>query len=84
MVLFPSILDGLVRTISLKKGKYNLRNNVGRATAEALSKEAKKKELLSNCSGIVKSQNSENLSSIFSKKGQKGINQDSFVVWEVL
>ena len=51
---------------------------------EEEKREQKKKELMSKCSGIVKSQNSENLSSIFSKKGQKGINQDSFVVWEVI
>lgn len=82
MVLFPSILDGLVRTISIKKDRCD--DHVGRKTAEALSKVAKKKELISNSSGIVKSEKSDNLSSIFSKRGQKGINQDCLVVWEVI
>lgn len=82
MVLLPSILDGLARTMSIKKGK-NFRNDTGKETADALSKEAKKSELISSSSGIVKSQKSDNLSSIFSKRGRKGINQDCLVVWEV-
>ncbi|PON61965.1 Protein phosphatase [Parasponia andersonii] len=81
MVLLPSILDGLARTMSIKKGK-NYHNDVGKKTAEALSKEAKKNQLISTSSGIVKSQKSDNLSSIFSKRGKKGINQDCLVVWE--
>lgn len=82
MVLFPSILDGLVRTISNKRERCLCDDHVGRKTAEALSKEAKKNEMISSSSGIVKSEKSDNLSSIFSKRGQKGINQDSLVVWE--
>ncbi|XP_062108667.1 probable protein phosphatase 2C 34 [Humulus lupulus] len=73
MVLLPSIF---------KKGNKNFGHDIGKETADALSKEAKKNELISRSSGIVKSQNSDNLSSIFSKRGQKGINQDCLVVWE--
>ncbi|KAJ9154538.1 hypothetical protein P3X46_027858 [Hevea brasiliensis] len=33
-------------------------------------------------SGIVKSSRSNNFASVCSKRGQKGINQDSLIVWE--
>lgn len=82
MVHFPSILDGLARTMSIKKGS-NFRNNVGREAAEALAKEAKKNELMLRSSGIIKSEKSDNLSSVCSKRGKKGMNQDCLVVWEV-
>lgn len=82
MVLFPSLLDGLARTVSIKKGR-NGGKDTGRETAEALAKEAKKNELVLSSSGIVKSNKSNNFASVFSKRGQKGINQDSLVVWEV-
>lgn len=82
MVLFPSILDGLVRTMTIKKGS-NFRNDVGREAAEALAKEAKKNELMLRSSGIMKSEKSDNLSSVCSKRGKKGMNQDSLIVWEV-
>lgn len=84
MVLFPSFLDGLARTLSPKKGS-KLCNDIGKETAEALAKEAKKNELMltSSCSGMVKSDQSNNLSSVCSKRGQKGINQDCLIVWEV-
>ncbi|KAL5538481.1 hypothetical protein UlMin_044635 [Ulmus minor] len=79
MVLFPSVLDGLVRTMSLKKGS-NLHTDVGKETAQALSKEAKRNERMLITSGNVKSQ--ENFSSVCSERGRKGINQDCLVVWE--
>ncbi|KAF5737023.1 putative protein phosphatase 2c [Tripterygium wilfordii] len=81
MVLFPSILDGLARGVSVKKGK-NFRNDVGREAAEALAKDAKKNELMLSSSGTVKSINSNNFASVCSKRGEKGINQDCLIVWE--
>lgn len=83
MVLFPSFLEGLARTRSLKKMK-NCHEDVARKTAEALEKEAKKNELvLSSSSGIFMSDKSNNFSSVCSKRGQKGINQDCLFIWEV-
>ncbi|KAM6565853.1 hypothetical protein CsatA_024981 [Cannabis sativa] len=82
MVLLPSIFDGLAKSMTMKKGSKSFGDDIGKETANALSKEAKKNELISRSSGIVKSQNSDNLSSIFSKRGKKGINQDCLVVWE--
>eukprot|EP00258_Populus_trichocarpa_P049681 XP_024465700.1 probable protein phosphatase 2C 41 isoform X2 [Populus trichocarpa] len=81
MVLFPSLLDGLAGTVSIKKGR-NSRKDAGREAAEALAKDARKNELMLSSSGIVKSNKSSNFASVCSKRGQKGINQDSLVVWE--
>lgn len=83
MVLFPSLLDGLARSVSIKKGRNSGgSNDVGREAAETMAKDAKRKELLLTSSGILKSSKSNNFASVSSKKGQKGINQDSTVVWE--
>lgn len=83
MVLFPSILDGLARSMSIKKGN-NFHNDVGREAAETLAKEAKKNALMLRSSGKMKSEKSANLSSVCSKRGKKGMNQDCLIVWEVL
>ncbi|XP_002516975.2 probable protein phosphatase 2C 34 isoform X2 [Ricinus communis] len=81
MVLFPSIFDGLARSVSVKKGR-NSQKDVGKEAAEALAKNARKNELMLSSSGIVKSMKSNNFASVCSKRGQKGINQDCFIVWE--
>lgn len=81
-MLSPFFLDGLGRTISIEKTK-NCHNDVAKETAEALTKEAKMNELVLSSSGIVKSDKSNNFSSVCSKRGQKGINQDCLVIWEV-
>lgn len=82
MVLFPSLVNGLARTMSLKKDK-SCRKDGGRKAVEALAKEARKNELLRTSSGIVKSSKANNVVSLFTKKGQKGFNQDRLIVWEV-
>ncbi|KAJ7955155.1 putative Protein phosphatase 2c [Quillaja saponaria] len=81
MVLFPSLVNGLARTMSTKKGK-NGQNEAGREAVEVLEKEAKKNELILGSSGIVKSSKSNNFASLCSKRGNKGINQDCLIVWE--
>ncbi|CAN1784215.1 Probable protein phosphatase 2C 73 [Linum perenne] len=65
----------LARSLSMKKGK-NINEDGGRETAKAMEKEAKKNEL------IYVDDGSKNLASLFSKKGEKGVNQDCFIVWE--
>ncbi|KAJ6323405.1 hypothetical protein OIU76_010835 [Salix suchowensis] len=45
-------------------------------------RDARKKELMLSSSGIVKSSKSDNFTSVCSRRGQKGTNQDSSVVWE--
>ncbi|TKY72561.1 phosphatase 2C 34 [Spatholobus suberectus] len=84
MVLFPSLVNGLARTVSLKKDKSGRKgNDGGRKAVEALAKEARKNELLLTSTGIVKSSKANNVASVFTKNGQKGFNQDSLIVWEV-
>ena len=81
-MIFPSLLDGFTKRVSIKKER-NGKNNVGRETAEKLAKEARKNELMLSSSGTVKSNKSNNLASVCSKRGMKGINQDCLIVWEV-
>ncbi|XVF66176.1 hypothetical protein PTKIN_Ptkin10aG0014300 [Pterospermum kingtungense] len=84
MVLLPSFLDGLARTVSIKKVRNNNQTDCGREAAETLAKDAKKKHdlMLSSCGTTVKSNKSNNFACVCSKRGQKGINQDCALVWE--
>lgn len=79
---FSSLFNGLARNMSIKNGKKG-RSDGGKEAADALAKEAKKNDLLLTCSGNVKATWSNNYASAYSKRGQKGMNQDSLVVWEV-
>uniref|UniRef100_A0A2P2JL21 protein-serine/threonine phosphatase n=1 Tax=Rhizophora mucronata TaxID=61149 RepID=A0A2P2JL21_RHIMU len=81
MVLFPSLLDGLAKAVSIKRVR-NSQRDARKEAAEALAKDARKKELIVISSGTVKSKKSNYFASAFSKRGQKGINQDCLVVWE--
>ncbi|KAJ1395328.1 PPM-type phosphatase domain [Sesbania bispinosa] len=82
MVHFPySFVNGLARTVSIKKEK-NCQKHDGRKAVEELAKEAKKNELLLSSSGVVKSTKANSFVSVFTNKGQKGVNQDCLVVWE--
>jgi hypothetical protein len=85
MAPFPSLVNVITRTISLKKDKSNGKyDDDARKVVEAMAKEARKNEMLISSSGIVKSNKSNNFSCLFTKKGQKGLNQDRLIVWEVL
>lgn len=79
-----SMFSGLARSLSLKKGKNSsgCKCNV-REAAEAMAKEAKRNDLILRTSGTVNVDGSNNLASVFSKRGQKGVNQDCCIVWEV-
>ncbi|KAL8209995.1 hypothetical protein R6Q57_006727 [Mikania cordata] len=81
MVQFSSLLSGLTKNISPKAGKKR-RINLGREATEALAKEARKNGLLLTSPGIVSAKRSDNYVSAYSKGGNKGINQDCFIVWE--
>ncbi|QCD80012.1 protein kinase [Vigna unguiculata] len=82
MVLFPSFVNGLARTVSIKKEKNCKREEDGRTAAEELAKEARKSELLLSSSGVVKSTKANNFASVFTNRGRKGVNQDRLLVWE--
>ncbi|KAK9059421.1 hypothetical protein SSX86_022041 [Deinandra increscens subsp. villosa] len=81
MVQFSSFLSGLTKSISPKKGKKR-RIDLGREATEALAKEARKKGLLLTSPGNVSAKCSGNYMSAYSKGGNKGVNQDCFIVWE--
>ncbi|MED6211242.1 hypothetical protein PIB30_071828 [Stylosanthes scabra] len=84
MVLFPSLVNGLARTIASKKEKgcANDDDEDEKKAVKALAKEARKNGLLLSSSGTVKSPKANNFASVFTKKGQKGVNQDCLIVWE--
>ncbi|WCJ23427.1 Protein phosphatase 2C family protein [Euphorbia peplus] len=81
MVLFQPIFDGIARSVSTKKGKKKNKDG-GQEAAEIMANDARKKELMLSCSGIVNSNKSHNYASVCSQRGQKGINQDRLLVWE--
>ncbi|BAT86095.1 protein phosphatase 2C 73 [Vigna angularis] len=78
---FSSMFNGLARSFSMKKGRKNEKCE-GREAAEAMAKEAKKNDMMLCSSGIVHVYGSNNFASVFSKRGQKGVNQDCCIVWE--
>lgn len=80
-----SMLNGLASSLSIKrkkKAKKDLGNSKGREAVETMAKEATKKQLILKSSGIVKVDGSKNLACVFSKRGEKGANQDRSIVWE--
>ncbi|KAK3016349.1 hypothetical protein RJ639_005733 [Escallonia herrerae] len=81
MVQFSSIFNGLARNISIKNGRKS-KTDVGREAADALVKDAKKKDLLLSSPGIVNAKGSGDLVSVYSKRGKKGVNQDRLCVWK--
>ncbi|KAI7743002.1 hypothetical protein M8C21_032667 [Ambrosia artemisiifolia] len=81
MVQFSSFLSGWTKNISPKKGKKR-RINLGREATEALAKEARKDGLLLTSPGNVCAKGSSNYISAYSKGGNKGTNQDCYIVWE--
>nr|AFK47876.1 unknown [Lotus japonicus] len=78
---FSSVFNGLAKSFAMKKGRSSGRCS-GREAAEAMAKEAKKNHSILKSSGTVDVDGSNNFASVFSKKGQKGVNQDCCLVWE--
>lgn len=78
-----SVFNGLASSFSIRKGKHN-GNGDGREVVKAMVKEAKKNDLILRSSGFVNVDGSKNFTSVFSKRGEKGVNQDCFIVWEVI
>ncbi|KAI4295196.1 hypothetical protein MLD38_040575 [Melastoma candidum] len=78
-----SLFNGLTRTFSVRKGRRCLGDSQdGRDAARALAKEANKNDVILFSSGTMSVEGCENFASVFSKRGQKGINQDCCIVWE--
>ncbi|KAL0558290.1 hypothetical protein IC582_002846 [Cucumis melo] len=74
----------LTKSITSKKWRNSENASVvsGREAAEAMAKSAKKKDLIIHGSGSINIDGSSNFVSSFSKRGEKGINQDCCIVWE--
>ncbi|KAF5950745.1 hypothetical protein HYC85_012738 [Camellia sinensis] len=81
MGYLSSMFNGLARSLLIKKGQ-NSGNCGGREAADAMVREAKKNELILRSSSIVNVDASNNFASVFSRRGEKGVNQDCSVVWE--
>ncbi|MCL7047721.1 hypothetical protein MKW94_004485 [Papaver nudicaule] len=79
---FSYLLNGLSRSLSIKKGGGNCTVKLEKEVSRTMSNDAKKSELILRSSGVVNAEGSKNLTSAYSRRGQKGINQDTFVVWE--
>lgn len=77
MVEFQSLISGLARSVSVKKKDIDLELE----HARGLAREAKKNGLWVSFFGTVRGRG-DNFASIYTKRGEKGINQDRVVVWE--
>ena len=79
---FSSMFNGLAKSFTIKKAS-SLGNCSGREAVEVMAKEAKKSDLILHSSGYINVDGSNNFTSLYSKRGEKGANQDCFIVWEV-
>ncbi|KAH6802513.1 Protein phosphatase 2C family protein [Perilla frutescens var. frutescens] len=81
-----SMFNGLARSLSsIKKTKAlkdSCTNGDRKEAVKAMAKDAKKNDLILRTSGIVNVDGSNNLASVYSKRGEKGVNQDCCIVWE--
>ncbi|XP_062081897.1 probable protein phosphatase 2C 34 [Humulus lupulus] len=77
-----SMFNGLARSFTSKKGRNSENIHGGREAADAMAKDAKKNDLILRSSGTVNANGSNNFASVFTKRGQKGVNQDCCIVWE--
>ncbi|KAI3883909.1 hypothetical protein MKX03_017372 [Papaver bracteatum] len=81
---FSYLLNGLSRSLSIKKGG-NCINKLGKEVSRNMVNDAKKSELILRSSGVVNAEGSKKLlASAYSKRWKKGINQDTLIVFEVI
>lgn len=78
------MFSGLARSFSIKKVKHNNGTCDAKEAADEMVKDAKKKEMILKSCGYVYAEGSNNSASVFSKRGEKGVNQDCAIVWEVV
>ncbi|KAH7847151.1 hypothetical protein Vadar_022550 [Vaccinium darrowii] len=75
------MFNGLARSLLIKKGR-NSATCGGDEAVEVMAKEAKKNDLILKSPGTVNGSGSNYFASGFSRRGEKGMNQDCFIVWE--
>ncbi|XP_068659984.1 probable protein phosphatase 2C 34 isoform X1 [Aristolochia californica] len=78
---FSSLFNGLAKSLSGGR-KKNYSNELGREAADAMAKDAKKKDMILCSSGSVNGEHSKCFASTFTQRGEKGINQDCILVWQ--
>ncbi|KAK8698061.1 hypothetical protein V6N13_114192 [Hibiscus sabdariffa] len=79
---FSSMFNGIARPFSTRRGKNPSNGDDRRDAVKTMAKDAKKNDMILRSSGFVNADGSNNLASVFSKRGQKGVNQDCAIVWE--
>ncbi|KZV43665.1 Phosphatase 2C family protein isoform 1 [Dorcoceras hygrometricum] len=80
-----SMFSGIARSLSMKRtpsSKSKNQKSDGNEVVDAVGKNAKKEELILRTSGVVSIEGSKNVASVYSKRGEKGVNQDCSIVWE--
>ncbi|CAL9037931.1 probable protein phosphatase 2C 73 [Musa acuminata AAA Group] len=76
-----SLFNGLAKSLYAGKRKVTGAEE-GREAADELRSEAKKNDMILRSSGSIRSAGSKSLVSVFSQRGEKGVNQDCSIVWE--
>lgn len=87
MQQFSSILKGLANSLSIRRERRRRRrrgDDGGREAAEALAREAKKKDMILRSCGSFHAESSNSFVCVHTQRGEKGVNQDCCVVWEVI
>ncbi|XP_047328152.1 probable protein phosphatase 2C 34 [Impatiens glandulifera] len=80
---FSSMFNGLARSLTMKKGQRRSYGGCGgKEAVDDIVTEAKKNDLILRSSGFVSVEGSNNFASVFSRRGEKGVNQDCCIVWE--
>lgn len=77
-----AMFNGIARSLLMKKGR-NSGYCGGAEAVKVMESEGKKHDLILRTSGTVNVEGSDNLASVFSRRGEKGLNQDRVIVWEV-
>lgn len=82
-----NLLNGLVKSLSTGKGKASAwpGTNSGRDAADAIARDARRNDMIFRSSGAMAGEGSDGCSvSVFSRRGEKGVNQDCCIVWKVM
>ncbi|GAA0185568.1 protein phosphatase [Lithospermum erythrorhizon] len=81
MVQISTFFTGLARNLSIRSPRKSYLDAQS-DDLDSITKEARNNGLVLTSPCIVDAKSSGSFTSIYSKRGQKGINQDCFVVWE--
>ncbi|KAG1371289.1 hypothetical protein COCNU_16G003830 [Cocos nucifera] len=75
------LFNGFAKSLYSGRGKLS-GIDCGREAADELAREAKKNDMILKSSGTVRAKGSNSFVSVFSQRGEKGVNQDCSIVWE--